>query len=139
MQLTIEQAIGLAIQHQRSAMPAQAEQIYRQILQYEPDQPDALNLLGVLCFQSGRLREGFELLMRAVAVAPNIAEFHNNLGVICQAIGNLPEAEKQFRIAIQLRPEYAEAMNNLGAMVGERGALEEAIDLTRRAVAQIPG
>src|SRR2546421_540629 len=105
----------------RTSAPAwrrRAEQVYRQILQYQPDQPDALNLLGVLLFQSGQLRDGMELVQRAVTVSPEVAEFHNNFGVISQALGNLAEAEKQFRLAAQLKPDYAEAMNNLGAMVG---------------------
>ncbi len=138
MQLTIQQAIELAIQHQRAGMAPQAEQIYRQILSYQPDQPDALNLLGVLLYQTGRLRDGIELAKRAVVIAPDVAEFHNNFGVICQASGNYPEAEKQFRIAVDLKADYAEAMNNLGAMAGERGGLEEAIAWTQRAVAINP-
>ena len=138
MQLSIQQAIELGVAHQRAGMAAQAEQLYRQILQHQPDQPDALNLLGVLLFQSGKLRDGMELIQRAVTVSPGTAEFHNNFGVISQAMGNLAEAEKQFRLAAQLKPDYAEAMNNLGAMVGERGALEESSQWAQRAVARNP-
>jgi predicted O-linked N-acetylglucosamine transferase (SPINDLY family) len=132
-QFTIQQAIELALARQRAGDAAEAESIYRQIIAHQPDQPDALHLLGVMKFSQGDANAGCELIQRAVAAAPQVAVFHNNLGVVFKLLGDNAAAEEQFRAAIALNPSYAEALNNLGAIVGERGALTEAIELNRRA------
>ena len=44
------QAVGL---HQSGRL-AEAERLYRQILQTDPRHPDALHMLGVLAMQSGQ-------------------------------------------------------------------------------------
>ena len=43
--LTIQQAIDLAVQHHNAGRLPEAENIYQQILQTNPDQPVALHLL----------------------------------------------------------------------------------------------
>ena len=45
--LCLQQAIDLAVQHHNAGRLSQAETIYNQILQSNPDQPIALHLLGV--------------------------------------------------------------------------------------------
>ena len=51
--LTIQQAIDLALQHHTAGRLSDAESIYNQILQSDPDQPVALHLLGVIAHQVG--------------------------------------------------------------------------------------
>jgi quercetin dioxygenase-like cupin family protein len=60
---TISEALAIALQHHQAGRLEAAEQIYRRILQVEPEQPDALHFLGVLPLftQAGRAasrREG---------------------------------------------------------------------------------
>ena len=52
--LTIQQALDLAVQHHTAGRLPQAESIYNQILQSDPDQPVALHLLGVIAHQVGK-------------------------------------------------------------------------------------
>jgi len=52
--LTLQEAIDLAIQHHTAGDLAKAEGIYQQILQTDPDHPDALHLLGVISHQKGK-------------------------------------------------------------------------------------
>ena len=51
--LTLRQALDLAVQHHTAGDLSKAEDIYQQILQTEPNQPDALHLLGVISHQKG--------------------------------------------------------------------------------------
>ena len=44
--------------------------IYRQILQQKPDEPEALNLLGVIALQVGRPDAAVPFLVRSVQIAP---------------------------------------------------------------------
>ena len=53
-QMTIQQALQLAVQHQRAGRLKEAEALYRQVLTREPRNAEALNTLGVLSAQTGR-------------------------------------------------------------------------------------
>jgi len=53
-QLSVEEALRIARQHHKAGQLAQAETLYRQILQQQPNHPDALHLLGVIAYQAGR-------------------------------------------------------------------------------------
>ena len=52
--LTIQQAIDLGVQHHNAGRLPEAENIYQQILQSEPNHPTALHLLGVIAHQVGK-------------------------------------------------------------------------------------
>ena len=44
---TISEALSMAVQHHQAGRLQAAEQIYRQVLQVQPDQADAWHLLGL--------------------------------------------------------------------------------------------
>jgi Flp pilus assembly protein TadD len=66
---------------------ATAELAYRHVLQLEPDNADALGLLGMLAAQTGHLPQALALLDRAVERAPGVADFHINRGNILRLKG----------------------------------------------------
>ena len=76
--LTIQQAIDLAVQHHNAVRLPEAENIYQQILQTNPDQPVALHLLGVIAHQVGKNDVAVDLITRALAIKPDYAEAHSN-------------------------------------------------------------
>ena len=51
--LTLQQALDLAVQNHTAGDLSKAEDIYQQILQTDPNHPDALHLLGVISHQAG--------------------------------------------------------------------------------------
>jgi len=53
-QLTVEQTMQIARGHHQAGRLAQAETLYRQILEEQPNHADALHLLGVIACQAGR-------------------------------------------------------------------------------------
>ena len=63
---TIPEALAIAIQHHQGGRLQAAEQIYRQILAAEPDQPDAWHLLGVMAHQVGKYDVAIEYIERAI-------------------------------------------------------------------------
>ena len=87
--------------HHQAGNLDQAEQLYRQLLQAEPQHAEALHLLGVLSSQQGRHDSAILFIQQALAVSPEVAHFHNNLGFAHQELGQWKEAATHYRQAIQ--------------------------------------
>lgn len=131
---TVRDALLQGWQHQRAGNLSVAEQIYRQILDVQPDHPEALYLLGTVCQRLGKLDEAAQYLLLAVSARPDYVEAHNNLGVVMILMGRRLDAIHHFRHVVRLRPSDPEALNNLGNALREEGMVEEAADLLRHAL-----
>jgi tetratricopeptide (TPR) repeat protein len=131
---TTSEALAVAVQHHQAGRLPAAEQIYRQILAVEPNQADAVHLLGVIAHQVGKHAIAVEYIGRAIELMGNEAHLHNNLGEAYRALRRLTEAVACYRRALELKPDYAEAHNNLGAALKDQGKLDEAIVCHRRAL-----
>jgi Flp pilus assembly protein TadD len=103
-----------------------AEALYRNVLTREPDNADALHLLGMLLNQRGHQGQALELIRRAITHKPRAGEFHNSLGTVLGAHGQPLDAEAAFRQAIALKSNYAEAHRNLGLSLRRQERWEEA-------------
>ena len=130
--LTVQQALDLAIQHQTAGRLPEAESIYQQILQADPNQFAALHLLGVIAYQVGKHDTAVDLITKAVAIKPDLAEAHNNLGNALQKLRKLDEAVASYHKALAIKPDYAEAHYNLGLALQELGQFNEAVDHYRK-------
>ena len=128
--MTIEQALEL----HRAGWLAEADALYRQVLSEVPGHAGALHLLGVLAGQSGRIPEAIDLIGRAIAVDPAVAEFHNSLGEAHRRVGQTAAAMAAFRRAIELEPGLALAHGNLASVLHAAGRIDEAIALYDRAI-----
>lgn len=133
-QLTIDQAMQLASQHQQAGRLQQAEVLLREILKANPKQPFALQLLGVIAHQVGQLDTAIRLVCEAIAVLPNVAQFHANCGEMCRLASRLEEAVQYGETAVQLDPDSAQAHSNLGIAHYDRGELGLAEACQRRAL-----
>jgi tetratricopeptide (TPR) repeat protein len=123
---TLVQTLHLAVRYHQAGDLRQAEQLYRQILQEDPAQGDALHLLGLITARSGQPALACDYIRQALRSKPNFAEAHSNLGNILLDLGQRDEAVACYRHAIRLKPDYAEAHYNLGNALWLLGKLEEA-------------
>jgi protein O-GlcNAc transferase len=135
---TVAEALTLAKQHLQGGDLQRAEKIYRQILQVDPSQVDALHFLGVIAHQVGKHGIAVQYMEKSVALAPAHAGLHYNLGSAYQALGKLDQAAARFREAIRLLPDFADAHNNLGNTLADQEKLDEAIACFRHALALKP-
>ena len=131
---TISEAFAIAIQHHQAGRLEAAAQIYRQILAVEPNQADALHLLGVIAYQAGNHGSALEYIQRSIGLKGDTAAFHYNLGETFRALRRIPEAIVCYRRAVELQPDYAEVHYNLGNALKTQGNLDEAVACYRRAV-----
>jgi tetratricopeptide (TPR) repeat protein len=127
MTLEVAEALSLALEHQQAGRLEQAEALYREILAREPDNADALDLLGVLACQKGRRHQAAALIARAVTLNPAASFYHNNLGNVLQELGRFEDSVLCYQQALRLEPEYAEALSNLGNALTRLGRTEEAL------------
>jgi Flp pilus assembly protein TadD len=114
-------AIQLAIGHHQAGRLTEAESLYKQILVANPEQFDAIHLLGVLSHQTGDTNRAVALIGRASAIRPDDPAVHLNLGVAYQALRHLDNAEACFRRALALKPDWENAHNSLGTVLHARG------------------
>ena len=119
--------------HQAGQLP-EAEAIYRQILDIEPDHADANHLLGVIADQVGRHEIAVQLISKAIKKNPIDAAYHCNLGNALHELGRLDEAVASYRKALGINPDYADAHNNLAGTLKELGRLEDSVDSYHKAI-----
>ncbi len=136
--ISVAQALEQAVGHHQAGHFAAAEQLYRQILQVQPDHFDALHLLGVIACQFGRPEKGAEHITAALRINPLVAEAHNNLGNAFQSLGKISEAISAYRQALLINPNYAQPNNNLGNVFEEQDQLDKAIACYRQAITVQP-
>lgn len=135
---TVGDTLALGLQLHRAGRLAQAEAMYRRVLEAEPENADALHLFGVLAQQAGRPDVAVEAIGLAIRHQPGRADFHNNFGEACRALGLHEDAIGHYREALALKPGYADAHNNLGLALQETGRLTEAAAEYKSALAHDP-
>jgi tetratricopeptide (TPR) repeat protein len=108
------ECLGNAIALHQAGRLQEAEVIYQSILQQQPDNPDALHLLGVIAFQVGKNDIAATLIAQAVAIKPDFAEAHNNLGNALIRLGKYDQALKCYQLTLKLKPNYPEVHASIG-------------------------
>jgi tetratricopeptide (TPR) repeat protein len=124
--ITLAQAFELAGTYLQAGHLQPAEQLYRQILQVDPQHSQAWHLLGLIAVRMARYDLAGEYLRHAVRFQPDFPEAYGNLGNVLTELGQLEEAVASYQHALRLNPVYAEAHANLGNALREQGKLEEA-------------
>ena len=133
-ELTLEEAVALAILLQKNEQLAEAQELYRRVLETAPNHPDALHYAGVLAHQQGRSDEAVALIERSLALAPDRADCYSNLGIIFQSTGKLEAAIDAYQHAIAIDPSHANAHSNLGVLLRATGKPLEAEAAYRTAI-----
>src|SRR5213083_2367040 len=107
--LTLDEALSIALVLQQADQWAAAADIYRSILEVAPEHADALHFSGVLAHQQGRSDEAVTLIQRSLEHEAGHADWHSNLGIVLQDQLRLDEAIAAYRTAIELDPLHANA------------------------------
>jgi len=122
----------------RAGCLADAQALYRQVLQLHPNHVAALQLLGVSECQSGRHEEAVRLLGQALGLDPRSAGLHLDRGVVLREIGRLDEALASFDEVLTIAPSCVKALGNRGNVLFDLGRYAEALASHDAAVALQP-
>jgi tetratricopeptide (TPR) repeat protein len=117
--VSVGEKLSLGYSYHQAGDLLRAEQAYREVLSSEPDQPQALFLLGTICHAQGRLAEAVASYERAVHLCPNDAQVRHNLGAAYFQLDRLDLAAACFQEVLRLNPDSADACYSL-AMICER-------------------
>ena len=117
---------------------AAAQNLFRQALQNNPDQPDAIRLLAEVLLD---LRQFDEAILRVTHLAKlQPAHFlsHYSLGTAYRLAGQPEPAVRAYRAALALNPDFVGALHGIGAALNLAERECEALAWLRRAVALQP-
>ncbi len=134
----IREAFASAVGLHQSGRVAEAERLYRKILQADPRHCDALHMLGVLAMQVGQHAAAVDLIGKAIAENGRVPAFHNNLGNALKGWGRVEQALSAYGRALACAPDHAGAHYNLAVTLQDLGRQDEAALSYRRTVAAQP-
>jgi predicted O-linked N-acetylglucosamine transferase (SPINDLY family) len=127
-----------AVLLQQHGLIADAQRLYRQILEQVPTYFDALHRLGVTELQSGRHAEADRLLEQALRLDPRSAAAYSDRGVGLLEMGRFEDALVCFDQALAIKPDQAEALNNRGIVLAGIERCDEAVASYDKALAINP-
>lgn len=137
--MVAKDALAAALGDHRAGRLELAERAYRAILVQEPQNADALHLLGVVAHQRGDHREALRLIGAAVAAAPSHTAAQFNLAGVLDATGDDAGAVAAYERVLVLAPDNVDALVNLGNGLRKLDRLDEALQAYDRALIRAPG
>ncbi len=127
-----------ALQHYHNGELAEAEQIYRQVLQQQPNHADALHVLGVILCQTKRYEDAIAQLRHLTTLQPDFAEGWGNLGGALQEQQQFEEAIACYERSLKLNPANPNVHQNLSVALLDLNRPEAAVHHAEQVVAARP-
>jgi tetratricopeptide (TPR) repeat protein len=91
-----------------------AEAACEAILQASPDQPDAVNLMGLIATQRGNHNRAIECFQKLIIIKPKDDALHFNLAKNFQKTERFEDAKESFEKALALSPHDMSSLINYG-------------------------
>jgi tetratricopeptide (TPR) repeat protein len=132
--LDIVEVLTQALAQHRAGQLDQAAEGYETVLASDPDQPNALYLLGSLRMGQNRLDDAAGLLERSYTHQPTHADTLLQLGNALFRQGKVAAARARWNELVALRPTFADAHANLAQAALADGDPDAAIAAARVAV-----
>lgn len=137
-QAEILDALRIAGGHFEAKRFAVAAAIAQEILRFQPSQPDALHLLGLIALAMNEPAEAEKLLAKAASLMPRHANLIVNLGNAMREQGKAAEALELYARAIALDPALEEAYFHRGLLYKTARRQEEALGDFQRLIELTP-
>lgn len=120
---TYETAIDL----HKKGQYAEAEAIYRKLLDTEPTNIDFLHLLSIVLAQQEKIKEALPHIKEAIKNDSNNPTLYNSLGNIYKRLKLVKKSKKAYLDALSLNPSNATTLNNLAILSYQEENYDEAI------------
>lgn len=113
----------------------QAEQLYNQCLDYDPQHTECYRGLAVLLTETNRQDAAFRLLEGWAARNPNMADPQIELARVLEETNNLPQASSRLVQALAIEPHNSRALTALGRLREVSGDTQQALANYQRSLA----
>ncbi|MEO5341408.1 MAG: tetratricopeptide repeat protein [Magnetococcus sp. MYC-9] len=87
---------------------------YEELHARHPDDPELLQMMGLICAQRGALQQAISYMEQARNLYPQGISLLMNLGVLWKRAGNLDQAMQPFQEVLRLQPDHTDALRQLG-------------------------
>jgi len=115
-----------------------AHKLVKNVLREDPDNINALNLMGVICVAKEAFNDAEAFLRKAVGLAPDFAVAWSILSMSLKEQGKFEEAVEALERALSLEPRNADWHSTLGNQLMVWGKEERALVSFERALAIQP-
>lgn len=136
--IVVAQSIDQLLQQVNTAQAAEdyanAEAIWRTIIDRDPKYAIAYNGLANILYKQGKLTDAAVAYKQAIQLDPKFVIAYNGLGNVLNKQGQLEAAAVAYRQAIQLDPKFMIAYYNLGIILSSQQKLDEAVKTYRQAI-----
>lgn len=116
----------------------EAEKLYRQVLQIAPNNPQILNLLGIIAQNKNLHQQAITYFEKSLLSDNNNFEVYFNLGWSLSALKKYAEAANAYHRVITLKPQTFQAYNELGRIYAIENKPSEALSMFERALSINP-
>ena len=118
--VTVAEALALGTRHHQSGQLAEAEHIYRQVLNADPGNPDAHVNLGLAYFHGKQPADATNQFFQALKLNPESARAHYELATVLVQTKNPAEAA-----------DHARRSGELAAKNGDTALAEKSAELLK--------
>lgn len=117
----------------------EANTVYRQILDHNPNHAESLYMMGMIAHKIKRFDVAEKLIpMAIVAPGADSPVYYNSLGDVFRDQGKTQLAISAYKKAVDLKPDYMKALNNLGTTYSIERKYKEAFSCYRRILSLDP-
>ena len=117
----------LALDAQKKGFYVQAEGLYRKLLEAEPENFDALHMLGIVSHEMGKSSDAERYFLKALSINSTHPPLFHHYGLFLAKTKRYEESVAQFDQALKLFDRFAPVYCDRGISLTELGKLDEAL------------
>jgi tetratricopeptide (TPR) repeat protein len=129
-----EDPMAVAVRLQATGRLEEAITVYQSIVTKDPNNPDAWHMLGLIACQANRPDAAEKMILRAISLKPDQANYFINLSSVLRQLERTEEAANCLWRAIALSPNDAGAHADLAELLRDQGADDAAKSALLKAI-----
>jgi tetratricopeptide (TPR) repeat protein len=130
--------VALAAEHHREGRIEEAERLYREVIRDNPNNVDAMRMLGRVALAAGRQHDAERLFRRALDITPDFTGALVDLGRVLKEQDFFEEAIGCFERVIELEPDSPQGYFLLAGTLAPSARTADAVAAYRRALQLSP-
>tara|TARA_B100000787_G_scaffold166367_1_gene151490 strand:+ start:128 stop:1414 length:1287 start_codon:yes stop_codon:yes gene_type:complete len=132
--MTLNETFKLAVKNHQENKIEMAVDLYREVLEIDPNYEDAHSNLGVIFQNSNDFEKAKDCYKKAIVINPNNTNTQSNLGVAFKKLREYQKAKNCFEKSLKIDPNNLIANFNLGVLLQELGEYQKAKDCYEKAI-----